>query len=187
MPIYAVAKGKKPGIYSTWNECREQTVGFRNSIFKKFESHALAQKYIDSFDCKYEDTELFIYTDGSCKKDGSAGYGCCFAGDINDPRNVSKAIEGKSTNNVAELMGAITALEYALLHPECKITIVTDSTYVINSLYNDNCTTNVDLVLKLQATAIKAPNVNFMHVNSHTGATDRHSIGNHYADMLAAI
>jgi|688.fasta_scaffold111013_2 ribonuclease HI len=186
MPIYAVAKGKKPGIYDNWNDCREQTVGFRNSIFKKFMSRALAQKYIDSFDCKYEDTELFIYTDGSCKKDGTAGYGCCFAGEMDDPRNISKVIEGKSTNNVAELMGAMAALDYAFLHPECKITIVTDSMYVMNSLYNDNCTTNVELVLKFQDMAAKARNVNFMHVNSHTGATDKHSIGNHYADILAA-
>jgi ribonuclease HI len=184
--IYAVARGRRPGIYGTWEECKAQTVGYRNSIFKAFSSYTRAQEYIDSFSSNYEDTELFIYTDGSCKKEGLAGYGCCFNGNYEDPRNISKRIEGKSTNNVAELLGVITALEYAILHPECKITIVTDSTYVINSIYNDECKINKELVAQLQDMRSRTPNVKFMHINSHTGATDKHSIGNNYADLLAS-
>jgi ribonuclease HI len=33
---YAVAVGRQPGIYSTWEECREQTDGFSSPLFEGF-------------------------------------------------------------------------------------------------------------------------------------------------------
>ncbi|CAJ0586870.1 unnamed protein product, partial [Mesorhabditis spiculigera] len=35
---YAVARGHKTGVFSTWAECKEQTEGFKGAKFKKFDN-----------------------------------------------------------------------------------------------------------------------------------------------------
>ena len=45
---YAVAKGRSPGIYQTWDECKAQTAGFSGAIFKSFKTRDEAQAFIDS-------------------------------------------------------------------------------------------------------------------------------------------
>jgi viroplasmin and RNaseH domain-containing protein len=47
MPFYAVARGRKPGIYPTWNDCNEQVHGFDNARYKKFKTASEAQQFID--------------------------------------------------------------------------------------------------------------------------------------------
>lgn len=34
--FYAVKKGKKPGIYTTWSECKDQVNGYSGAIYKSF-------------------------------------------------------------------------------------------------------------------------------------------------------
>jgi ribonuclease HI len=34
--FYAVRRGKKPGIYTSWPECQKQVAGFANARFKGF-------------------------------------------------------------------------------------------------------------------------------------------------------
>ena len=42
--FYVVWKGKKPGIYTSWNDCQKQIKGFDSARFKSFKTHELAQK-----------------------------------------------------------------------------------------------------------------------------------------------
>lgn len=44
--FYAVAKGRKPGIYHTWDECKFQVVGFSGAKYKGFPSEQEAKSYI---------------------------------------------------------------------------------------------------------------------------------------------
>ena len=37
MPYYAVHKGKKPGIYKTWEEAKKNVLGFSGAKFMKFD------------------------------------------------------------------------------------------------------------------------------------------------------
>lgn len=46
MPYYAVKKGKKPGIYESWEECKAQVHGYKGAEFKKFPDRAMAISYI---------------------------------------------------------------------------------------------------------------------------------------------
>ncbi|XP_015111619.1 ribonuclease H1 isoform X2 [Diachasma alloeum] len=46
MPYYAVAKGRNPGIYMSWDECKAQVDRFPGAAFKKFNSQAEAQTFI---------------------------------------------------------------------------------------------------------------------------------------------
>ncbi|HCQ12448.1 ribonuclease H family protein [Flavobacterium sp.] len=47
--FYVVWKGRKTGVFSTWDECKEQTNGFDGAVFKSFETKEAAEKaYNDS-------------------------------------------------------------------------------------------------------------------------------------------
>jgi len=45
--FYAVANGRKPGVYKTWDECQAQTKGFAKAKFKSFTTEKEAQDFID--------------------------------------------------------------------------------------------------------------------------------------------
>jgi len=46
MPFYAVRRGVKPGVYTSWPECQEQIVGFRGAQFKKFATEEEAGDFV---------------------------------------------------------------------------------------------------------------------------------------------
>ena len=45
---YAVKKGKAPGIYISWDECKNQIDGFSGAEYKSFKTYQEARSYIDS-------------------------------------------------------------------------------------------------------------------------------------------
>jgi phosphoribulokinase len=46
--FYAVAVGKNPGIYDTWEECEKQVKGFSKAKFKGFATSEDAQQFINN-------------------------------------------------------------------------------------------------------------------------------------------
>ncbi|ORO50284.1 RNase H1/viroplasmin domain-containing protein [Streptococcus oralis] len=44
--FYAVAKGKVPGIYTTWLETEKQVTGFSGAVYKSFTSYIEAYKFL---------------------------------------------------------------------------------------------------------------------------------------------
>lgn len=44
---YVVLKGRTPGIYQTWDDCKEQVNGFKGSKFKGFATIQEAEQYIE--------------------------------------------------------------------------------------------------------------------------------------------
>lgn len=46
MKYYAVAKGRKTGIFTTWGECERQVKGFSGAVFKSFETEAEAKRFL---------------------------------------------------------------------------------------------------------------------------------------------
>lgn len=144
-------------------------------------------------------TDYFVYTDGACSNNGKpnakAGIGIFFAKD--DTRNLSKKIEGKQTNNTAELSAIIETyfiIENDILNGK-NITIVSDSEYAIKcvSTYGHKCHNknwNMDFpnkeLVKIAYNLYKdKQNIQFLHIKAHTNNTDIHSIGNENADLLA--
>lgn len=196
MVFYAVAKGRNVGIFTTWAECQQSVKGFKNALFRKTETKEEADAFIapeEPFEPAY-----YVYTDGSCihngKKNAAAGIGIFFA--PNDPRNVSKTIEGKQTNNTAELTALIEV--YSIIEDDIlkglTIGLVSDSEYAIRcaTSYGLKCEAqgwpdvpNMGLVKMAYGLYRDKPNVHFIHVKAHTGKKDVHSIGNAYADQLA--
>ena len=202
---YAVARGRKTGIFILWNDCKEQVIGYKNAAYKKFNTKEEAENYIQSFAVDVIDVEktdildvdYYVYTDGACSNNGrenaKAGIGIFFG--INDKRNLSRKLDGKQTNNVAELQAIIET--YNIIKDDIfagkKITIVSDSEYAINCalIYGKKCDKvnymNNELVKTIYELYKDKDNIKFLHVNAHTKKTDIHSIGNDNADKLANI
>ena len=151
---------------------------------------------------------IYVYTDGSCLHNGSkhakAGIGIYFG--ENDPRNVSRRIEGKQTNNTAELKAILEVFRILNeeIHQKHRIDIYTDSQYSIwccgsygrrmrNQNYQDKNKKSgkiQDIPNKLlvkQAVELfsASPNVRLVKIEAHTGKQDKHSLGNEQADKLA--
>jgi ribonuclease HI len=199
--MYAVAKGRVNGIFTTWKECQQSIKGFSGAKYKKFETREDAEHFIQSYGSslisEYK-PDYYVYTDGACSHNGArnarAGIGIFFG--VDDPRNVSLPIEGK-TNNIAEL----TAIRetYFKIEPDLlngkKITIVTDSEYAIKCVtsYGESCEKKdwvLDIpnqVLVKETYLLYKPfsNIQFLHVKAHTKKKDIHSVGNFYADHFA--
>jgi len=43
---YAVAKGRKTGIFTSWDDCKKQVNGFSGAIFKSFKSIQDAKEFL---------------------------------------------------------------------------------------------------------------------------------------------
>lgn len=128
--FYAVKIGRKPGIYSTWNECKEQVDKFKGAIYKSFTTMDEAKAFIEEKKISF-DGGLIAYVDGSYNvKTKEYGFGCV----IIENQQVIKEMYGKgddenyvSMRNVAgEILGSICAMEYALSHGHQQICIYYD-------------------------------------------------------------
>jgi ribonuclease HI len=66
--FYAVRKGKKVGIYNTWNECKEQVNGFSGAEYKSFTTLDEAKEYVEgikAIEFKNLESSVEAYVDGS--------------------------------------------------------------------------------------------------------------------------
>lgn len=148
-----------------------------------------------------------VFTDGSCinngKSDARAGIGIYFGED--DNRNVSRKIEGKQSNNTAELLAVIEVFNIlkSELENNEEIIIYCDSEYTIRWCkdYGEKCKNNnwkrvcsngklseipnVELGKKLYELYNSYDNMNIQYVRAHTGSNDEISQGNEGADKLA--
>lgn len=79
-----------------------------------------------------------VYIDGSCigngRRGASAGYGVWF-GD-NHALNTSKPVPGRQTNNRAEILAAIEAINLAKSAGITRLNLITDSKFLIQSYYD---------------------------------------------------
>ena len=142
-----------------------------------------------------------IYTDGACSRNGypdsKAGYGIYFneSSNINPGLKISKRVDYNiiQTNNTAELLGIIEAIKLCLNDSQftnTNITIYTDSKYSMLMAYKtsfDKKTKNIELVKELSGLIQQYKNISLVHIYSHTGNIDEHSIGNNEADKLATM
>ncbi|MBQ6231115.1 MAG: ribonuclease H family protein [Eubacterium sp.] len=57
---YAVKKGKVPGIYMSWDECRENVSGFSGAEYKSFKTEQEAREYIGLSSSKQQELSEYI-------------------------------------------------------------------------------------------------------------------------------
>lgn len=148
---YAVAKGRRPGIYTAWfgpAGAEAQIRGFAGARYKGFPSIEEARQWMESQKTVAASTrkkqaggapeppdaapgKVMVYTDGgSLGNPGPGGYGVV----ILDGENRTELARGfrLTTNNRMELMACIAALE-ALKSPSDAV-LHSDSRYVVNGV-----------------------------------------------------
>ncbi len=75
---YAVKKGRKVGVYLSWNECEAQVKGKAGALFKSFPSEKEARSWIEGGENKslINAEQIHVYVDGSyTPKFPYAGWG----------------------------------------------------------------------------------------------------------------
>lgn len=139
---------------------------------------------------------VVVYTDGACSKNGrmgaKAGVGVWF--NHNHPLNVSAPVKGPPTNNTAEIQAARIAINQAVKADVKRLTINTDSKFVINcitqwihkwkknnwTLTNGGPVKNKEELIKLDDAVKTLEVVKWNYVAGHNG-----NVGNEQADRLA--
>ena len=147
--FYAVASGRKPGIYSTWPEAEAQVKGYGGAKYKGFPSRSEAETWMDDpqWDVKKAKKHkknpsseqhipiagrTEIYTDGGAiNNPGPGGYGAVIL-----EKGKSRELSGgyqHTTNNRMELMACIKGIE-ALSGNTEPVALFSDSKYVVNGI-----------------------------------------------------
>ncbi len=115
--FYAVRKGKKAGIYLSWDECKSMVHGFAGAEYKSFSTRQEAEEYING-DKLNSKSEAYAYVDGSFNTaTGVYGYGGFIVfGDNKEILMGSGNDENMaSMRNVAgEVLGSMAAIKRAI-------------------------------------------------------------------------
>lgn len=131
--FYAVKTGKTPGIYLTWEECKNQIDGFSGAVYKGFATKEEAMAFIGadgSRERESEGTEAAAYVDGSYDAAKKAfSYGMVFFYDGQEQHFSQKYEDSdlaEMRNVAGEIKGAEAAMRHCLLHDIPSVTIYHD-------------------------------------------------------------
>lgn len=183
MKYYVVRVGKRPGIYDTWDECKEQVEGFEGAEFKSFSNYLDATNYLTG--TISEDKENvggpIAYVDGSFKEETDEySFGVVLLVDGKEYyfKKSFPSDELSSMRNVAgEIKGAGFIILYCLNRGINKLTIYHDYEGV-SKWYQNEWKANLFGTKKYQEFANEVRgqiDVNFVKVKSHSN--------DHYNDL----
>ncbi|MCP0886302.1 ribonuclease H family protein [Ligilactobacillus sp. WILCCON 0076] len=152
---YAVARGRKTGIFNTWKECEQLVKNYPKARYKSFIKMEEAKVWLKTIsgakgnETMQENTvsaaKIIVYTDGGSRNHGNVlgqhvkeNDKAAWAYYIITPTMTFKKSAGEygSTNNRMEIMALLRALE-TLLEKRLQlesIQVVMDSRYVLNSI-----------------------------------------------------
>lgn len=195
---YAVQKGKTPGVYSSWDEAKEQIEGFGGAVYKSFTDKDEAIEFLkkDGYDKKApteqpeEPDGAYAFVDGSYNPDTCvSGYGGFFV----EPKKtgeerVKHLLQGTTTDksltdmrNVAgEMLGAIAAIEKAKSLGYKQMTMFYDYEGIRSWATGDWRTNNENTMRYASFVKNSGVDIDFIHTKGHSGIE-----GNEMADKLA--
>lgn len=185
---YAVKNGREPGIYRTWDACKQQIHGYPGALYKSFPTEMEAHQYINGIEKENSTLDTSedsydIYVDGSFSNNVySWGFAVFHLGElIHTANGIGEDQEAISTRNVAgELEATMNAVKWAAMNDLKHIVIHHD--YIGISEWAENRWRTNNQVTKNYAEFMKSYQnlVDFKKVTGHTGV-----IGNELADKLA--
>lgn len=116
---YAVKKGKVPGIYYSWEDCKEQVSGFKGAVYKSFQSQEEARRYYESSTSKSSIVNsakeiVSAYVDGSFASGQEFGSGCVLIYQNEIIKRISKKFEDEELASMRNVAGEIKAAELAI-------------------------------------------------------------------------
>ena len=177
--FYAVKKGKKTGIFSTWDECKEQVTGFKGAVYKSFKTLSEAEAFLERNEEKIENIEevdgVYAYIDGSFDRiNGIYGSGVVIVdGDKkHEYKHAGNREDYAQLHNVAgELEAAKFVMWYAVDKKIKEITLFYDYQGIEAWAVGDwqaNLPYTQDYV-KFYNKVKSVVKVNFVKVKAHTG------------------
>lgn len=180
---YAVKKGREPGIYESWDECKSQVDGYKNAIFKSFKSKEEALSFMEdnkkiSVDEKnMTDDDFIAYVDGSYREDREEySYGCVIfhGGEMEKySKKFPKSSYSVHRNVSGEIAGSVFAIKKALEKNVKSISIFYDY-QGIESWANGDWKTNTSLTKEYKKFIDQVKNdieINFVKVKGHSDNT----------------
>lgn len=139
---YAIKRGRKTGIFNSWNECKSNIEGYSNAIYKSFTSYEDAKKFLYNDNTSLSNTEtsdvmqneeqlrtIEAYVDGSYnEKLRKYSYGCVLLGETTAKLSgIGSDIKNITMRNVAgEILGAMKAIEWAVQNKYEKVIVYHD-------------------------------------------------------------
>ena len=177
--FYAVKKGKKTGIFSTWDECKEQVTGFKGAVYKSFKTLSEAEAFLERNEEKIENIEevdgVYAYIDGSFDRiNGIYGSGVVIVDDDkkHEYKHAGNREDYAQLHNVAgELEAAKFVMWYAVDKKIKEITLFYDYQGIEAWAVGDwqaNLPYTQDYV-KFYNKVKSVVKVNFVKVKAHTG------------------
>ena len=195
--FYAVKRGRKTGLYTTWAECAAQVKGFQGAVYKGFMTENEARAWLGGADARTEqpraaaemaapsapDADYIIHTDCSCLRNpgGAGGWAAVIETTATGAVEEKSGGDPETTNNRMELTAALMALSAV---PEgARVALYTDSQYLKNAFTkfwlpawkkrgwkkaDGEPVLNQDLWVQLDA-AFAARQVQFHWVKGHAG------------------
>lgn len=119
--VYAVKKGKKTGIYYTWEDCKRMVEGYSGAVYKSFSTMEEAEKFLGEAGKKEKQKqipEIYAFVDGSYNQ-ATKVYG--YGGFLQNGKErvilqgFGKEEEMASMRNVAgEVLGSMAAIQKAI-------------------------------------------------------------------------
>lgn len=133
--FYAVRRGRKPGIYHSWEQCKSMVDGYAGAVYKSFKTIEEAENFLQEDVSqkqqeKKAEPQNYAFVDGSFNvRTGVYGYGGFLIAD-----GVRYVIQGSgsdqemaSMRNVAgEVLGSMAAIEQAVTLGLDELTIYYD-------------------------------------------------------------
>lgn len=115
---YAVRKGRRPGIYRSWDDCKEQVFKCEGAEYKSFVTEAEALAYMNAVVDKVKESDSYAYVDGSYNAStGVYGFGgfLMHAGEKYILSGSGDDMEMAAMRNVAgEILGSMAAVQKAI-------------------------------------------------------------------------
>lgn len=154
--FYAVKKGRKAGLYLTWDAAKQQVDGFAGAVYKSFLTKAEAEEWMATASRRATrkvstqtpstvTPSIILYTDGGSRNTGNVRGGHVRKEDVaawafliqKDGESISGSNgEFGATNNRMEIMALINGLQKVIdrYGEKAAVLVVADSKYVLDAI-----------------------------------------------------
>lgn len=188
---YAVRKGRKTGVFETWNECKAAVSGFSGAAYKSFTNREEAMDFVTANSKADEDrdekqSEAFAYVDGSYDDTTkSYSYGMVMMvkdDELHFNKKFEKDDMSDMRNVAGEIQGSMAAMQYCLDNKIKSISIFYDYEGIEKWCNGDwkAKKEGTQKYVEFYKNASKYVDVDFIKVKGHSG--DKY---NDMADELA--